>query len=188
MNKKENWKHGIYIPPTQKPDAVAVFDDEDADCDSLYYKYGEKFSPCRTVDRTSHRHWESVLLAWACKAPLLDLRNDKTTPLPGKHGTRSAFVAHGIIPFDPTLNVENEGRPNGERANTGRSALLAYAHAVNPEGDAEKDVENDAETQISDLLADLMHFAHREGLPFQDLIERATTNFTIESGGQVFAE
>ncbi len=82
MNSKIDWKHGTYIPPTHEPEAVAVFDDEDLDCDALYYVYGDKFSPCRTVDRSNPEHWTNVLLAWACKAPLLDLRNDKTVPLP----------------------------------------------------------------------------------------------------------
>lgn len=87
MYDQQKWKHGTFFR-TGEPDAVAVFDDEHAecdpnnDCDAIYLKYGERFSPCRTVDRTNPEHWRDVLLAWSGRAPLLDMRSDRRVPLP----------------------------------------------------------------------------------------------------------
>ena len=86
MTDKQDWKHGKWFRPTDdaEPDAVAIFDDEDdSGCDAIYLRFGNRFSPCRTVNRSNHGHWTNVLLAWACRAPLEDhRRNDRTTPLP----------------------------------------------------------------------------------------------------------
>ena len=87
MTNKTDWKHGVFIGTDKEPDAIAVFDDEDAAdgdncCDSIYKKYGDKFSPCRTVFRDNREHWTNVLLAWATHAPLLDMRNNREIPLP----------------------------------------------------------------------------------------------------------
>jgi hypothetical protein len=85
MTDKQDWKHGKFFRPDNEdgPDAVAIFDDEDdSGCDAIYLRFGQRFSPCRTVDRSIHPHWENVLLAWACRAPLEDHRNDRSTPLP----------------------------------------------------------------------------------------------------------
>lgn len=83
MNKKEDWKHGAYIPTDEKVEHIAIFDDEDPECDSIYRQYvGGRLSPCRTVFRANREHWSAVLLAWAGDAPLLDRRNNRETPLP----------------------------------------------------------------------------------------------------------
>ncbi len=81
MTDKQDWKHGAWFY-IEEPEAIAVFDDEDLECDSIYMRRGDKFIPCRTVLRTNKDHWKNVLLAWACRAPLEDFRNDKTNPLP----------------------------------------------------------------------------------------------------------
>jgi hypothetical protein len=83
MSLKSNWKHGEYFP-IDHPDAVAIFDDEDetGHCDSIYYAKDGKYSPCRTVNRENHEHWTNVISAWACHAPLLDMRNNQSIPLP----------------------------------------------------------------------------------------------------------
>jgi len=86
MTTKSDWKHGAWFS-VDSPDAVAVFDDEPNEdgtntCDSIYYKKGNRFSPCRSVNREMKEHWTSVLLAWACTAPLLDMRNNREVPLP----------------------------------------------------------------------------------------------------------
>lgn len=85
MTDKQDWKHGKFYRPADGayPDAVAIFDDEDeSGCDAIYLRYGAVLSPCRTVDRSNQPHWRDVLLAWACRAPLEDHRNDRRNPLP----------------------------------------------------------------------------------------------------------
>jgi len=85
------WKHGSYYCPPRgssaQADAVAIFDDEPGfpDQDVIYYRYGNKFSPCRSVCRDtpdSPTHWHDVLTAWGSHHPLEDHRQDRSTPLP----------------------------------------------------------------------------------------------------------
>lgn len=45
---------------------------------------------------------------------------------------------------------------------------------------SEYGVENDAETAVEDLLANLMHFCHREDLDFEDLLTMASIHFEAE--------
>ena len=84
MEAKTNWKHGTFYRPCndKAPDAVVIFDDDDADGDSIYLQYGDRLSPCRTVNRSHQEHWREVIRSWAIRAPLLDMRANKSIPLP----------------------------------------------------------------------------------------------------------
>lgn len=123
MNKRTQWKHGSYFycstqpeaGDNHHPDAVAIFDDEpdSPECDAIYYRKGDKFSPCRTVDRTNRGHWNDVLLAWSLHSTLEDHRNDRSMPLPGPVEEREAFA-----------RAVAEHRPNGRRK-AGRGAKLS---------------------------------------------------------------
>lgn len=82
MSTKTDWKHGQHFTTEAEPDAIVVFDDDDPECDSLYYRFGESLSPIRTVYRASAQHWRNTLLSWAAQAPLEDRRNNQFIPLP----------------------------------------------------------------------------------------------------------
>jgi hypothetical protein len=58
-----------------------------------------------------------------------------------------------------------------------QTAVEAYVSAF-PLGDAEHT--EPIETQISDLLADLLHLAASDGLDPEALLDRALLNFTAE--------
>jgi len=83
MKTTPNWKHGshFYAEPSQVK-TVAIFDDEYPDQDTIYMRVGNNFCPCRSVSRENREHWTSVLTAWAARAPLQDLRNNRDIPLP----------------------------------------------------------------------------------------------------------
>lgn len=65
---------------------------------------------------------------------------------------------------------------NDERAAWAVHGLLAYA--TGKEGG--DDLYDEAELVISDFLADLMHYAAREGIAFQACIDRASANYEEE--------
>jgi hypothetical protein len=79
-----DWKHATQISPLPDNEAtnIAVFDDEGPDEVVLYRTDGKRFSPCRSVSTASAKHFKSVLGAWGRTLPLLDLRGDKSKPLP----------------------------------------------------------------------------------------------------------
>lgn len=82
MTDKQDWKHGKWFN-IETPDAVAIFDDESADCDSIYLMKAGKFSPCRTVFRGDFNHWKNVVGAWLARGEMvLDNRQNKSVPLP----------------------------------------------------------------------------------------------------------
>lgn len=78
------WKHATQISPI--PDAertgIAVFDDEEGGFVHLYVTDGARFSPGRSVCTKSIEYFNSVLSAWAIGTEWVDLRADKTVPLP----------------------------------------------------------------------------------------------------------
>ena len=84
MNICTEWKHQNIATPLAKVQIthIAVFDDEQPGFLSLYQTNGTLFYPCRSVAGDDGGHLERTLLAWADSAPLLDLRIDKTRPLP----------------------------------------------------------------------------------------------------------
>lgn len=63
---------------------------------------------------------------------------------------------------------------NGERAERAALAVAAYR---NSDGQREPD-----EADVRDLLCDLQHYCHREGIPFQDELLMGISNFEDESG------
>lgn len=82
VNKNSIWKHHTHGPlPRNEVTNIAVFDDELPGQVTLYQTDGTRFCACRSVVIASDRY-RDCLLAWAATAPLLDLRNDKTVPLP----------------------------------------------------------------------------------------------------------
>ena len=84
----------------------------------------------------------------------------------------------------PTI-AEETGHANEERAADAETALLAYAGTQSSD---EKTYlkEEGHETVIADLLCDLMHLAHRQGLNFGPMAERAADHFLYETGNDAY--
>lgn len=80
----------------------------------------------------------------------------------------SEFCEH-CLKFDPDKDVDNVGRTNGQRAENGQRALDYWRRHERPD-----------EADLTDLLADLMHMAHRDGINFEQELERAQRNFEVE--------
>lgn len=68
---------------------------------------------------------------------------------------------------------------NEMRAEWAQKAVDAFAIATGIQNE-------DPETQISDLLADLMHLATSEGLDFRGLLDRARGHFEEEEAEEQF--
>lgn len=81
--------------------------------------------------------------------------------------------AHGGGP-DPD---EGEGR-NDERAEWARSALDHFKALVCGSPENEPDQE-----QLGDLLGDLMHLCHRDGIDFTKALQDACSHFVFETSG-----
>jgi hypothetical protein len=62
---------------------------------------------------------------------------------------------------------------NAERAQWAEDALDAFSDAAKMEGEDDK-------TVMSDLLANLMHFARQNGIDFESALTMARTNFEHE--------
>ena len=79
-----NWKHATQNHPlaTKETTHFAVFDDEGSGVVVIYRTDGKRFSPCRLVDTESREHFDTVLSAWGLEFPFLDLRHDRSIPLP----------------------------------------------------------------------------------------------------------
>lgn len=94
-----------------------------------------------------------------------------------KNCGRKTPIANGL-PLKPrkfrqSRRVDGVGMTNGERADRAQAALNAYiAHT----GDAPD------ECHFSDLLADLQHYANREGIDFAEQLARGTYHFGEENG------
>lgn len=74
------------------------------------------------------------------------------------------------FPFLPEFNRDANGRPNEERADAGLRALLEY----NPDALLDPD-------SIVDLITDLLHQAHRDGLDPRQVWKSAAAHFRYES-------
>ena len=81
---RSTWIHATQHSPLAKDGIrnVAVFDDERVGFLTIYHTDGTRFSPIRDIATKSSGTTRDVLSAWASDAPFLDLRNDKTQPLP----------------------------------------------------------------------------------------------------------
>jgi hypothetical protein len=71
--------------------------------------------------------------------------------------------------FKPSRCIDNRRVCNGDRAARADKAMAAHR------GNKERD-----EADLCDLLADLMHMAHRDSVDFQKELNRATRNFNAE--------
>lgn len=90
----------------------------------------------------------------------------------------------GGVPFDPDIA--------GERATHGQFTLALWsAHGLVTK-DVKLQLEQFAdlvnlteapEVALAELLDDLMHYCHREGLTFSDVLKTAKEHFDLESGG-----
>lgn len=81
-------------------------------------------------------------------------------------------------PFNPTgtaLGEEDCPMRNGHRAERADVALQAYR-------DFDHEGREPDEADVRDLLCDLQHYCHREGITFADEIRFAIGNFEDESG------
>lgn len=65
------------------------------------------------------------------------------------------------------------GSPPPTRGGTAEHALQAYVQVAGNRDEPE-------ETQVTDLLADLMHFCHSRGLDFQEMLGSAQHHFDEE--------
>jgi hypothetical protein len=74
----------------------------------------------------------------------------------------------------------SEDPTNQERASRARSSISAYLCCRDGHLLLDKAVER--ETNVSDLLADLMHYCREEGLSFDSALQTAMTNFEAEKG------
>jgi hypothetical protein len=91
------WKHGTPVITGEPADAVAVFDDEDPECDSLYLRYGDRFSPCRTVSRADREHWSAAILHYTRRLSIEDYRDNKEVPLPTPELPAIAFAVNSVL-------------------------------------------------------------------------------------------
>jgi hypothetical protein len=66
----------------QNREKIAVFDDEETDCLSLYLTDGTKFFPARTIYLGDLSRAWNILTAWSLSRPFVDLRNNQSIPLP----------------------------------------------------------------------------------------------------------
>jgi hypothetical protein len=84
------WKHATQVHPLAKNEVThtAVFDDEAPGMVVIYRTDGKRFSPCRSVDTGSREHFDTVLAAWGAEFPFLDLRRDRSIPLPALTAVR----------------------------------------------------------------------------------------------------
>jgi hypothetical protein len=98
----------------------------------------------------------------------------------------------GSVAFDPQRRADDvapdSGYTNGQRANIGQGTLAAYCFlADKPEAKAilinDIDLTEAPEEALTDLLANLMHYCHREGIEFMATVAMAETHFEAESGG-----
>ena len=71
--------------------------------------------------------------------------------------------------FKPDRRIDNRRCSNGDRAARADKAMTAHR------GNEDRD-----EADLCDLLADLMHMAHRDGIDFEVQLGRAQMNFNAE--------
>ena len=62
-------------------EALEVYDDEEEGYLSLYLADGDKRWPARTLSLEDPKRVKVILQAWCASRPLIDKRNDQTTPL-----------------------------------------------------------------------------------------------------------
>ncbi len=86
-------------------------------------------------------------------------------------------------PFQPHLNVNDEGRPNGERADSAFVALAKHYQRVNA---CTQFPFVELEAAMTDLLTDLEHLCHRDGISFANCTRIARSHFEIESAAGSF--
>lgn len=78
------WRHATSFTEIRRYSHIAVFDDERAGkAYTLYRTDGRRFSPITTLPIEPRGKLEKALELWASDRPLLDLRDDRTSPLPG---------------------------------------------------------------------------------------------------------
>lgn len=87
-------------------------------------------------------------------------------------------MASSKAPARKSLFPPVEEVTNGERANWAYLALERFARATNQDNSG--DLKHDRGTVVNDLLCDLMHLCDRDGLDFEDLVERARGHYQEE--------
>jgi hypothetical protein len=88
-----------------------------------------------------------------------------------------SFSIWGDSPHKPTGGRNMHEPTNEERAaRISRIGGVLEHYAVECKGDACVEVETD----VSDLLADIMHFCHQDELDFEDFLRTARMNFEAE--------
>lgn len=85
-----------------------------------------------------------------------------------------------INEFDPELDIDGNGMTNGRRAERAAAAVVEWLDEDKP--DTKEDGAIDYETHMQDLLCDLQHLAHREGLKFGEILAMSLGCFLEESG------
>jgi len=61
---------------------IAIYDDEETDCLSLYLMDGEKLWPARTIFLGDISRALEIIGSWGSSRPLVDRRNNPTFKLP----------------------------------------------------------------------------------------------------------
>lgn len=69
-------------------------------------------------------------------------------------------------------NKKDGGYTNGKRAKVAENTIREYA-GLKPRRPID-------DYHISDLLADIQHLCHRDGLDFDELVDQARTHFVAE--------
>jgi hypothetical protein len=106
----------------------------------------------------------------------------------------------GGIAFDPQRRADDAGvgedtPTNGERADRSKATLsLYYQLGRREEYDKKRvsllrdlaldvDLTQEPEIPLADMLTDLMHYCHREGIEWGEALTNAVHNFQVESFG-----
>jgi hypothetical protein len=88
-----------------------------------------------------------------------------------------SFLRDGAYPaetkFHPNMDIDGSDHTNGDRADRGFAAVMAYIEHTGDQPD---------ECHFRDLLNDLMHLADREGIDFDESMRVARSSYEQEAG------
>lgn len=136
-----------------------------------------KFFPVRPLERRQIHKAKDAVQCSTCERWWDDAIVTAYTPAPSARCPFEEFHEHSepngrtIKPLD-AVPFGGPDRTNEDRIDTGRQIVDAYGQAMGQD-----------ESNLSDLLADLMHYAKSEKLDFDAEVERGRFHFEAEDAG-----